>query len=274
MLECDFNNGIALNIEDYEEAIREISNMGFTRAQALEGLLVTKENRQDVRENDNAQVDHNHAVNYLLMDPRSQRQERERAKRRHGNSVSPAHHHSQIKAQEDSRKTIAANAKKTTQELRKDVTQAAESLKESQARRQTLEEQLEEEKRQAEKLLFTQFVQGMLVDDTVNNVEMTRLVGHQERLGFSKGLFEEVLKDLNISMDAFENMKNFNAMQSAEDQECLICFEPPRNMLLIPSMQIALCPDCASEWQQNLGQYTCPKTTKPIEEIIQVKLRW
>jgi len=73
---------------------------------------------------------------------------------------------------------------------------------------------------------------------------------------------------LNLDEERFDKMKTFEETQQSND-ECLVCYEPPRDHMIIPCHHVCLCGDCASDYkEQEDGK--CPLCGSGIEDIRQI----
>ena len=54
------------------------------------------------------------------------------------------------------------------------------------------------------------------------------------------------------------------------NDECVVCYEPPRDHMLIPCHHVCLCSDCAEDYASYGDDGVCPLCDVRIEEIKQV----
>ena len=57
--------------------------------------------------------------------------------------------------------------------------------------------------------------------------------------------------------------------KSAEDEECVICFEGRKDHVVIPCGHVVFCSKCAQETYK-----ACPTCQQPITQIMKIFLSW
>lgn len=270
VLECEFCNGNPIDWDKLNPDILAVMNMGFSRTKAQIAVVVTNSGGVTA------------ALNYLLLNESAQSSERERARRDRGFFVPAGKHHSLAKFYKDLLKDPWEQ--KTTPQIAEELKKIERQIQEVKRRRIDVEQQRRTARRSSAKMLLTEFMKGILCTRSVNAVEQQQIDSYMKRKRYDKELLLEVLKDLGFATEKdFDAIKNFDQITSIDEEECVVCFEMPRNQLIIPSMQVALCPNCAMEWRGERSDrdetymnpsMKCPLTTKTIEDIVEVRLHW
>ena len=116
------------------------------------------------------------------------------------------------------------------------------SLKE---KRLKLEKQIEG-KESRRLTLYKEYLKGLIAEQDLNTCELQQL----DRYKHSKDISEEehiaTLESLGYDELTFDKLKWMPYYQSNDD-ECVVCYEPPKDHMLIPCNHICLCYDCAED---------------------------
>jgi regulator of replication initiation timing len=258
LLECDFNSGLPFAFSDVADKVTQILALGFTRDDALEAILVTGNKRVD------------EAAQYLLADPDTRRRERERAKKKFNKSVPPNRHHTIIKQQKEEKQELNMMLKKSTKELEEQVRKIKKVLQEQKEVTAKIIDKRDQLAKDNQLKLYLEFLRGVVSDPTISSVEVQRIDEYRSQRNLSKKDHLGTISKLGFNEDTFDKMKNFGDGDTNDNDECLVCYEPPKDHMIMPCRHVCLCGDCAQEYRDLGDEGTCPLCDKEIEEIKQI----
>jgi len=260
ILECQFNRGLPIDWEMYNQKAEPIAAMGFSKKDAIEALVIKGDSQM--------------AVELLLV----QSADREQARRdwayeknleikRKGRCVAYNSHHSVVKARQEraeQKKVLLKESKTVLRQKIKDIEEQTKALKlkrkEKEGEMNGLEHKMKMDRAAA-------FLKGLVDSGEINPAEMQKANQKMQRFNDAENL--EILKQIGTTQEKFENMKNFEETTGPNDEaECDICFEPGREYMFIPCGHVSLCGDCAVD--DNYDKSVCCNCRKPVEKIVQV----
>jgi len=258
LLECEFNNGLPYDWKSVQDKVTQILALGFTRNEALEAIMVT----------DNKQVEL--AAQFLLNDKNNRKLERQRAKISKKCAVPPNRHYTIIqqanKIKQEKEKWIRA----TDSELQLEIQGLKRQIQGQRSKREELESQRDEIARESRLTLYEEYLLGLTCDGSINVADNQHMERYREQRNISKEDHEHVLKKLHHTEATFDKMKNFDDVANNED-ECVVCYEPPKDHVIIPCMHVCLCPDCANDsYPEPHDGQVCPLCNEEIQSIKQV----
>jgi len=255
LLECDFNSGLPLDLAAMQTKITQILALGFARDEALDALVVTG----------NQQIEM--AAQYLLTDSQTRAMERERAKKRFNKSVPPNRHHTIIEQLTSDKVELAKWVKVSDSDLKKEVNIVMKQLQSSRDITADLVKKRDYVAKENAILLYTEYLRGIISDPRINATEVQRIDAYREQRNISEDDHKKALETLKLDEERFDKMKTFEETQQSD--ECLVCYEPPRDHMIIPCHHVCLCGDCAAEYkEQEDGK--CPLCDSGIEDIRQI----
>eukprot|EP01083_Nonionella_stella_P258671 883850_1 len=78
------------------------------------------------------------------------------------------------------------------------------------------------------------------------------------------------LKSLGYNTQSFDKLKSYEDVTTNED-ECVVCYDPPKDHMIMPCCHVCLCPECAEEnFPPPHDGQKCPLCSKDINDIRQV----
>jgi len=254
LLECDFNQGKAIDWSSYDELLMSCMNMGFQKSDSLEALIVCRKNLQD-------------ALEYLLISEIQQKKEREQAKRTQKMWVPPSKHHTVLAAEKAARKELDKYNDKTGRELKEEIERIKMEVESSRQRNKSLEQEIEDKRRAHQKNLYREYMRGLLCNHSIGAEELQRQQKYMKQRGIDEDTHKMVLAELEVTLEDFESMKDLNT--SSFKNECVVCLDPPRDWIILPCKHVCLCGDCAEDYIEGDVQ-ECPQCRRAITDIKQV----
>jgi len=262
-LECDFNMGLALNLDVYNEMIEQCCMFGFSREDAIEAIVVT------------SCVSVDRAVDFLLKSEPERISIRADAVSKQGRSVPYSQHYSQFNSESKS-----ASAKNSAQSaalrgrvppaqedfLRNQLVQLQDQITLEQMHRLQLEKSLEQKIKFTELQAYREYVRGLLIDGVLDNAELAHLENYRRDRGISDQQHLSVLKDLNLTIEQFKAMMPDNAESTSNEMECVVCMENRKDHVVMDCMHICVCEKCAED-VLNEANPKCPLCSGQIKEI-------
>jgi len=258
LLECDFNSGLKFVWTNVQEKVAQIIALGFSRNEALEAIMVT----------DNKQVEL--AAQYLLTDEETRKMEYERAKRQRNQSVPPNRHFTIIKRIKEEKAQKVQWQKKSENELLLEIQRLKGDLKKYRAKRMELEKKRNAMAKESRLTLYREYVKGIISEGKINTAEVTHMDRYRKQRKIGDDDHEKTLKAMGLTVEKFEGMKSYEDTNINED-ECVVCYEPPKDHMIMPCNHVCLCPECAEEnFNRRDGTAQCPLCSKDIEDVKQV----
>lgn len=259
LLECDFNSGLRFDFKEVGDKVTQILALGFTRDEALEAILITGNKRVD------------EAAQYLLADPDTRRMERERAKKKFNKSVPPNRHYTIIEAQKEEKRELTDMLKKSLKDLEQQVQEIKKQLQTEKEKTQKVEIQRNTIAKNNQLVLYLEFLRGIVSDPVITSVETQRIDDYKQQRNLSKTDHLNTIKKLGFNEDTFDKMKNFDEPDTNDNDECLVCYEPPKDHMIKPCNHVCLCGECADEYKEFGDDGKCPLCDKQIKDIVQIK---
>lgn len=261
LLECDFNNGLKYDFQSVQNKLKQILALGFTRNEALEAIIVT----------DNKQVEL--AAQYLLTDEDTRKLEYERAKRQRNQCVPPNRHWTIIERLQKEKSQQKKWITKEANELLKEIALLKNQLKDLRRKRLDLETTRNDLAKNSRITLYTEYLRGLLCDPTINTAETQHLDRYKTQRKMNEKDHKEILQKLGYSEEEFDKLKSFDDVTSNED-ECVVCYEPPKDHMVIPCNHVCLCPECAEEnFPAPHNDQKCPLCSAPITDVKQALIK-
>jgi hypothetical protein len=266
-LECDFNMGLALNLELYGEMIEQCCMFGFSREDAVEAIIVT------------SCVNADRAVDFLLKSEGEKVAMRIDAVAKQGRSVPHTQHHTLFNndSKSSSSKTTESAALRgrvpPAQEdfLRRELLRLQDTIKEEQIKRQTLEKSLEQKIKFTELQSYREYIRGLIVDGVIDNAELVQLENYRRERGITELQHATVLRDLNISAEQFKALIPDTSESTSNEMECTICMENRKDHMVMDCMHLCVCEKCAEDVLKE-AHPKCPLCSGQIREIRKIFL--
>jgi len=258
LLECEFNNGLPFDWKAVQDKVMQILALGFSRNDALEALMVTG----------NKQVEA--AAQYLLSDAESRRLERERAKQSQNKSVPPNRHYTIIESRRKEREEKEKWLKKSENDLMLEIQRLKMEIASQRSKREDLEVERNNIALDTKLALYEEYLRGLTAEPTINTAETEHLSRYRQQRKITEEEHKKILQKLGYDEKAFDKLKSFEDVTTNED-ECVVCYEPPKDHMIIPCNHVCLCPDCANtSYSEPHEHQVCPLCNKIIQDVKQV----
>lgn len=256
LLECDFNSGIEYGWP--MDKVQQILALGFTRNEALEAILVT----------DNKQVEL--AAQYLLTDLDARKLEYERCKRQRNISVPPNRHWTVVQRMKEEKKRQTQWVSKSENILNLEIEQLKNTLADVREKRLVLEKKRDIMAKTSRLTLYGEYIRGLLAEPLINTAETQHMDRYRRQRKLTADDHLQVLKNLGYTEATFDALKTYEDTTNDED-ECVVCYEPPKDHMILPCNHVCLCQECA---EQNFPapheKQTCPLCSKEVETVQQI----
>lgn len=259
LLECDFNSGLRFDWGAVSDKVTQILALGFSRNEALSAIMVT----------DNKQVEL--AAQYLLTDAETRKMEYERAKRQRNQGVPPNRHWTIIARIKEEKQQRTQWQTQTENQLLLEVQKLKGELTRVRKRRLEMERKRDDIAKSSRLTLYKEYVRGIIAERSVNTSELEHMQRHKAQRKINADDHAHCLKELQLSAKQFDALKSFEDVTTNED-ECVVCYEPPKDHMIIPCMHVVLCPECAEEnFPAPHDGQKCPLCSKDIVDVKQVR---
>lgn len=274
-LQLQFNYGRPFNMSEYEENLQMLGSMGFGRIDALEALCITGhkgveaalellvESHPIVRKKRRLQAVQQQgrmASGYVLDMEGPEGEERS----------SKGGASSQLEAQNYEHQQQLAKSQYQLQQQQQQLTLLQSQLKASHeliTKERGLRTKLEVQvKALSDKETYKEFLRGLISDDkiTLKQTEKLNLYREQLKLSFSQHL--EILTELGLTKEQFENLKDFTVKR---ENECVVCLERVKTHAVKPCFHLCLCEDCGLELFAKPAP-KCPMCSKRGSKIVRI----
>jgi len=118
--------------------------------------------------------------------------------------------------------------------------------------------------------LYEEYLKGLTADPSINTAEVEHLRRYREQRKITEEEHKKVIQKLGYDEQSFDKLKSF-VDTTTNDDECIVCFNPPKDQMIIPCNHICLCPNCVNEYYtQPYDDKVCPLCEKSIQDIKQV----
>merc|ERR1712060_1017255 len=234
LLECDFNSGLRFDWTKVQDKVAQILALGFSRNEALEAIMVT----------DNKQVEL--AAQFLLTDQETRKMEYERAKRQRNQSVPPNRHWTIIERIKEEKNQRLEWQKKSGNQLLLEVQALKSQLNRTRKKRNELERKRDDIAKHSKLELYKEYVRGIIAEPKINTAELTNMERYKGQRRINEEDHKKTLKALKHSEKTFDGLKTYEDTNN-DDDECVVCYEPPRDHMIMPCNHVCLCPDCADD---------------------------
>merc|ERR1711920_1063051 len=123
--------------------------------------------------------------------------------------------------------------KKTGNQLLLEVQALKQQLNRTRKKRNELEKKRNEIAKTSKLELYKEYIRGIIAEPKINTAELTNMERYKQQRRING---EDHMKTLK----AYEDTNN-------DDDECVVCYEPPRDHMIMPCNHVCLCPDCADD---------------------------
>eukprot|EP00484_Ammonia_sp_Unknown_P025455 CAMPEP_0197026682 /NCGR_PEP_ID=MMETSP1384-20130603/6716_1 /TAXON_ID=29189 /ORGANISM="Ammonia sp." /LENGTH=366 /DNA_ID=CAMNT_0042455387 /DNA_START=21 /DNA_END=1121 /DNA_ORIENTATION=- len=258
LLECDFNSGLKYNWQEVQDKVTQILALGFSRNEALEAIMVT----------DNKQVEL--AAQYLLTDEETRKMEYERAKRQRNQCVPPNRHWTIIDRIKQEKDQKLQWQKKSENELLLEIQKLKGQLNSIRKKRLEFERKRDDIAKSSRLTLYKEYIRGVTAEQSINTAELTHMDRYKQQRKINEEDHQKTLKDLGFTTDSFDKLKSYEDVTTNED-ECVVCYEPPKDHMVVPCNHVCLCPECAEEnFSPPHDGQKCPLCSNDIQNVKQV----
>jgi len=246
-LQDDFNFGQPFDMNIYAPRLEKLVNMGFSQNEAMEALCIVE----------NKGVEG--ALEVLVTDDKAKRKKRrEEAVGRQNRSVNsmgtggpPTTTTTGGTGDEQTAKELAALKKQYTQE------------RDARVRSET---ELKTHLANLNKLVYKEYIRGMIADDTITVSDALQLQRYREQKQITQADHEQMLKEINLTPQKFEEMKKF---KPKTENECVVCLDKPKDHVIFNCMHLCLCENCVTDINSKKNP-KCPLCSKKITKIVRI----
>eukprot|EP01084_Bolivina_argentea_P260957 440847_1 len=222
---------------------------------------------------DNKQVEL--AAQYLkkkkkkIFDEEICKMEYEWVKKQRNQSVPPNRHWTIIERIKEEKQQKLNLQKKSGNELLLEIYKLKGTLNSIKKKRIDLKKKRDEIDKSFRLTLYKEYIRGIVAEPKIHPSELA----HMERYKNHRRINEEdhinTLKVIGYTSDTFDKLKTDKDIM--EEEECLVCYDPPRDHMIIPCNCICLCPECAEEnFPSPHDGQRCPSCSKNILRIEQI----
>jgi hypothetical protein len=257
LLECDFNSGLPFELESFGDSLQQLMLLGFQRDEALEALVVNDQNVE-------------RAAQYLTLEEDARAVQRENVRKTKARYVPPNRHYTIIEQRTRETEQVETWVSHTIGQLELELKTLKRELSHERTTTEAVAEKVQAKAKENAQLLYTEFLRGVIADPTINANEIQTIDGYRVQRGLDEEDHKRTLKILYLDEDKFEKMKDFETTGGDVDDDCVVCYEPPKDHMLIPCHHVCLCEECADEFAGYGDDAVCPLCDKKIEEIKQV----
>lgn len=269
-LQLQFNYGRPFNMSDYEDNLQMLASMGFGRVDALEALCTTGhsgveaalellvESHPIVRKKRRLQAVQQQgrmASGYVLDLDGPDGEARQGV----GNLQLDAQHQEELARL---RQQVQQQTSQFTL-LQAQLRASHELIAKERSSKARLEAQM---KALSEREAYKEFLRGLLSDDRISLKQTERLKVYREQLHLTVTQHMEILSELGLSKDQFDNLKDFTVKR---DNECVVCLERVKTYAVKPCFHLCLCEDCGLELFAKPAP-KCPMCSKRGSKIIRI----
>jgi len=184
--------------------------MSFTRAEAMEALLITNN------------VSLEAALEFLVMDPVDKAARRATAAAKSG-------------SRGNGLKEAAINEQLVNLQRQHEREKAI---------RIKLEEDVKTQKMRATRELYKGYLKGLISTEIISVTDQERMKKFREELNFSEKEQVEVLNEMGVSTEEFDKLKSD---EQRREKECVVCLDRPRTHVIFDCMHLCLCEDCTAQ---------------------------
>jgi len=124
----------------------------------------------------------------------------------------------------------------------------------------------EDSKQKLVMLIYKGFILGVIASGEVTPIDMEKLKKYQEENGIGDKEQLEVLSEIGVSLEQFEQMKVY---EMKREKECVVCLERPKDYVIFNCMHLCLCEVCAQTYMQKKSP-KCPMCSKKAAKIVKI----
>jgi len=232
-------------------------NMGFSQNEALEALCIT----------DNKGVEG--ALEVLVTDDKAKRKKRrEEAVLRQQRSVNsmgsttaggpPAN------TNDNPNMNNAGNA--ASEQLSKELSGARKLAETEKAARLRSEGELKQLQGNLKLMVYKEYLRGVIADETITVQDSQQLSRYRETNKISQQEHDQIVKELGLTPQKFEEMKKF---KQKTDVDCVVCLDKPKDQVVFNCMHLCMCEGCGTNLMQGKSP-KCPLCGKKITKLMKI----
>ena len=205
------------------------------------------------------------------MDPEARQREYQKKLKERNLFVPPNRHWTVINRLQQEKERKLKWIKKTENELSYEITQLRMQLKAERVKRESLEEKRDKIQKSNNLVLYQEYIKGIIAEPKININEVTSLDKKKTQRQVTDAEHLNTLKALGHTEKTFDNLKSFEDIGNGDEDECVVCYEPPKDHMIIPCNHVCLCGECAErEYASPHTSQVCPMCNEDIQDIKQV----
>ncbi len=212
----------------------------------------------------------NKAAQYLLTDNKTRKIEYERAKRQRNQNVPPNRHWTifeRIKAEKNQKLNLQ---KKSSIELLLEIAKLKKQANFIRKRRVDLEKERDEIVKYSRLTLYKEYMRGILAEPIITTCKLTHIETYKNQHKINAEEHLNTLKILKYNIHSFDALKSYDNVTTNQD-ECVVCYDPPKDHMIIPCNHVCLCHQCAQDnFPAPHDNQKCPLCSKDIQNVQQV----
>jgi hypothetical protein len=249
-LQDDFNFGQAFDMSQYASRLTVLVNMGFSQNEAMEALCIT----------DNKGVEG--ALEVLVTDDKVKRKKRrEEAISRQGRSVNNMNTTGPNTQQGSSNTNSPSNA-----DMDREMTALKKQADVEKQARIRSEAELKTHLSNLNRIVYKEYIRGMIADETITVQDTQQLQRYRVEKQISQQEHDQIIKELNLTAQKFDDMKKF---KPKGENECIVCLDKIKDHVIFNCMHLCLCEGCATQFTTSKSS-KCPVCSKKITKIMKI----
>jgi len=115
--------------------------------------------------------------------------------------------------------------------------------------------------------MYKAYLKGILSDELINIQEFQQMKLYREKKKITDSDHLAVLKELNMTVEQFEEMKKFDA-KAKGDNECVVCLDRKKDHVIFNCMHLCLCEQCVGTVTGKSNK--CPMCSKKITKVVRI----
>jgi len=239
LLQQEFNYGQPFEMSLYNSHVTMLASMGFGQDSAMEALCIT--------ENKSAEA----ALEVLL----TMSDKDARAKRR------------QEVADRLGRRGALNSGGQSSQALYSQLASLQQRFDQEKVSRTKAENDLKTYIANTPRKLYKAYLKGVISDELINIQEFQQMKMYREKKKITDADHLAVLKELNLSVEQFEEMKKFD-VKAKGDNECVVCLDRKKTHVIFNCMHLCLCDVCVDTVTGKSNK--CPMCSKKITKVVRI----
>jgi len=128
------------------------------------------------------------------------------------------------------------------------------------------EEELKSFRSHLPKDVYKGYLRGLMAAEMISALEMEKLKKFRDELGFGDREHIEVLTELGMTVEQFDELKSY---EMRRDKECVVCLDKPKTHVIFDCMHLCLCEDCVESFNDKRNK-KCPICTKKVTKTVRI----